>query len=412
MPSLSIAVVGAGVFGVTAALALRQRGYRVTLFDPGPLPQPLAASTDISKAVRLDYGPDEDYTALMETALEGWRRWNRDWTEQLFHEVGVLFLTPLPMQAGGLEYESYQLLLKRGHPPQRIEAEAIRARFPAWQASGFAHGYYNPLGGYAESGRVVAQFLRLAEASGVQLRVGQVFARLHEQGSRVAGLVTADGEVFPADRVLLATGAWTHHLLPSLKGRLRSNGMPVWHLRPERPELFAAKRFPVFSADVSATGYYGFPINRDGVVKIAHHGPGRELHPEAPERQVTPDETARLRAFIARALPDLANAPIVYTRLCLYSDTWDGHFWIAPDPEREGLIVAAGDSGHGFKFAPVLGGLIADAVDGALNPLLGKFRWRPELRPARSEEATRQKVQIFPSARCASVDKHPRRSNY
>jgi glycine/D-amino acid oxidase-like deaminating enzyme len=371
---------------------LQGRGYRVTLFDPGPLPHPLAASTDISKAVRLDYGADGDYTALMERALEGWRRWNRDWPEQLFHEVGVLFITRAPFQPGGLEYESYQLLRQRGHPLERLNIEMIQASFPAWRASGFQHGYYNPHGGYAESGRAVAQLLRLAEASGVELRAGQAFARLHEHGSRVAGLITAGGEVFPADRVLLAAGAWTQFLLPSLKGVLRSNGMPVWHLKPERVELFRAERFPVFSADVSQTGYYGFPINREGVVKIAHHGPGRELHPESPQRQVAPVETARMRAFIAQVLPDLANAPVVYTRVCLYSDTWDGHFWIAPDPERQGLIVAAGDSGHGFKFAPVLGDLIADAVDGASNSLLNRFRWRPDVRPPQSEEATRHQT--------------------
>src|SRR6185437_9008873 len=90
-PARHVAVVGAGIFGVTAALALRRRGHTVSLFDPGPLPHPLAESTDISKIVRLDYGPDDVYLALMESALEGWRRWNEDLGEPLFHEVGVLF---------------------------------------------------------------------------------------------------------------------------------------------------------------------------------------------------------------------------------------------------------------------------------------------------------------------------------
>src|SRR5207249_6569211 len=77
------------------------------------------------------------------------------------------------------------------------------------------------------------------------------------------------------------------------------------------------------------------------------------------------------------ALPELAEAPIVYTRVCMYCDTHDGNFWIAPDPEREGLVIAAGDCGHGFKFAPVLGEIIADAVEQKSNPILEKFRWRP-----------------------------------
>src|SRR5262245_2512006 len=101
-------VVGAGIFGVTAALALRSRGDRVTLVAPGPIPHPLAESTDISKIVRLDYGSDEVYTAMMEEALEGWRRWNAAWPTRLFHETGVLFMTRRPMAPGGFEHDSYE----------------------------------------------------------------------------------------------------------------------------------------------------------------------------------------------------------------------------------------------------------------------------------------------------------------
>lgn len=88
------------------------------------------------------------------------------------------------------------------------------------------------------------------------------------------------------------------------------------------------------------------------------------------------------------------QAPIVATLVCLYCDTWDGYFWIAPDPEREGLVMATGGSGHGFKFAPLLGAWIADAVEDRPNPLLPKFRWRPEVRPPRSEEAARLQIEL------------------
>src|SRR5579859_8186850 len=82
-----VLVVGAGIFGVTAAIELRRRANEVTLVDPGPVPHPLAASTDISKIVRLDYGADEAYTAWMERALERWRAWNADLGKTLFHET-------------------------------------------------------------------------------------------------------------------------------------------------------------------------------------------------------------------------------------------------------------------------------------------------------------------------------------
>ena len=113
------------------------------------------------------------------------------------------------------------------------------------------------------------------------------------------------------------------------------------------------------------------------------------MSPDSPERVVTPEDEKNLREFLASTLPSLADAPIVYSRVCMYCDTHDGHFWIARDPEREGLVVAAGDSGHGFKFAPVLGEIIADAVEGKHNPLLDKFRWRPEVRAGTGTDAAR-----------------------
>jgi glycine/D-amino acid oxidase-like deaminating enzyme len=158
--------------------------------------------------------------------------------------------------------------------------------------------------------------------------------------------------------------------------------------------LFAPECFPVFGADITTTGYYGFPINRDGVVKIANHGTGREMSPDSPERVVTAEDESNLREFLASTFPALTDASIVYTRVCMYCDTHDGHFWIARDPEREGLVVAAGDSGHGFKFAPVLGEIIADAVEGKDNPLLNKFRWRPEVRAGSGSDAARSREKL------------------
>jgi len=386
-----VVIVGAGIFGVTAALALRRRGFQVVLLDPGPVPHPLAASTDISKVIRVDYGTDEEYTALAETALEGWQKWNATWSEPPYHPTGVVFLLRSPMTPHTFEHDSYQLLLRRGHSPERLGPDEIGGRFPAWSAGGYVDGYFNPIGGYAESGRVVARLALQARAEGVDVRSNLRFLRLIEAGSRVGGVVSTDGSRIVADRVTVCAGAWTPHLLPWMDEVFRSNGMPVFHLRPARPDLFESGRFPVFCADITETGYYGFPLGREGVVKIATHGPGRRMHPESIDRVVTAEETAELRAFLSAALPELAGAEIVHTHVCLYCDTFDGHFWIAQDPDREGLTVAAGDSGHAFKFAPLLGELVADAAEGRPNSLLRKFRWRPDARPPRGEEAARHR---------------------
>jgi glycine/D-amino acid oxidase-like deaminating enzyme len=202
----------------------------------------------------------------------------------------------------------------------------------------------------------------------------------------VKGIALEGGEKVPADAVVMAAGAWTPYLLPFTQDYFRSSGQPVFHLKPAHPELFTPERFPIFGADISMTGFYGFPLNRDGVVKIANHGLGREMSPESPKRIVTKEEENKMREFLADSFPSLTHAPVVFTRVCLYCDTKDGNFWIAPDPDRAGLTIAAGDCGHGFKFAPVFGRIIADAVEGKVNP---KFRWRPEVKAGVAKEAAR-----------------------
>jgi glycine/D-amino acid oxidase-like deaminating enzyme len=421
-----VIIVGAGINGVTTAIELKKRGHDVVVVDPGPLPHALAASTDISKAVRAAYGADEDYTALAERSIKLWRRWNEELGTKLYREVGVMFVRRRKMEPGDFEYESLKLLKKRGLKVARMDMPELWKRFPAWNPELYRDGVLEIEAGYAESGRAVAMLIERAKSAGVELREGK-FTALDERGDRVTGIVLEQlrNAVIPSgaqpsrgtpkhdpkitqrdpstslgmtriagDVVVMAVGAWTPYLLPFTRKFFRATGQPVFHLQPSQPELFAPERFPVFGADITTTGYYGFPINRDGVVKIANHGAGREMSPDSPERVVTSDDEKKLRNFLASTFPSLADAPIVYTRVCMYCDTHDGHFWIARDPEREGLVVAAGDNGHGFKFAPVLGEIVADAVEEKDNPLLGKFRYRPEVRAGAGTDVARSKGKL------------------
>ncbi len=359
---MTVIVVGAGINGVTAAIELKKRGHEAVLVDPGPLPHPLAASTDISKAVRAAYGADEDYSALAERSIELWHEWNHQFGIELYHESG--------------------------HKFERINAAKLRERFPAFNAELYHDGFFDPQAGYVESGRVVATLLERAKSLGVELRERAKLLALDEGDDRVKGIVLDDRHRIAADAVVVAIGAWTPYVLPFTRKFFRATGHPVFHLKPHKPDLFSSEKFPFFGADISTTGYYGFPLNQ-GVIKIANHGLGREMSPGSVERAVTRQEEKDLREFLSDSLPALAHAPIVYTRICMYCDTHDGDFWIAPDPERPGLVIATGDCGHGFKFAPMLGEITADAVEMRANPLLQKFRWRPEVKAGATKEAAR-----------------------
>lgn len=370
-----ILVVGGGTFGVNTALELHNRGYGVTLLEPGPLPHPHAASTDISKVIRMDYGRDEFYMQMMEDALAEWRVWNETLGETVFHETGVLYFTLDGMQPGDFEYESFQLLKKRGHTVERLDSSNIRQRYPSWNADIYPDGYFNPQGGWSPSGRVVTLLAERARKVGVEIIERTAFAELLLTGGRVTGVRSEAGAEFGADAVVFCAGSWTPVLLPWLSEVMWPTAQAVLHFKVDDAKAFQPPLFPVWTADVGKTGWYGFPAQADGTLKVANHGVGWRQDPRAP-RDVPEEAEHRFRKFLSESLPSAAASPKVFERLCFYCDTFDGDFWIDKDPERSGLLVCAGGSGHAFKFTPLIGWIAADVLEAKPNAYAHRFAWR------------------------------------
>ncbi len=165
-----VIVVGAGINGVTAGIELKKRGHNVVLVDPGPLPHPLAASTDISKAVRAAYGADEEYTELAARSIKLWRKWNEEFGVELYHEVGVMFVRHREMKLGDFEHESFKTLQKHRRKIERVNSAQFRKRFPAWNPELWRDGILEREAGYVESGLVVAKLVERAKSLGIELR--------------------------------------------------------------------------------------------------------------------------------------------------------------------------------------------------------------------------------------------------
>lgn len=210
MTSSSILILGGGCFGLTAAIELRARGWEVTLIDQGKIPHPDAASTDISKVVRMDYGADAQFTVMGEASIAGWRDWNLKWGESLYHEDGLLVMSPGPMQAGTFEGDSHALLTARGHVLRRTSAAQLQGNHPAWDANCFCDGYLNPIGGWVESGRVVARLAAEVRAMGVVIVENVPAPRPTFEGSRCTGIESVDGSRWRAEFSLLAAGDSGH----------------------------------------------------------------------------------------------------------------------------------------------------------------------------------------------------------
>ena len=381
--SADVLVVGGGIFGVAAAIELRDRGANVTILEPGPLPHPDASSTDISKLIRADYGEDALYAALMEACLETWRRWNDRFPRPLFHETGLAVLSARPLSQAGFEGASFAALTARGHNLERLDEKSLAERLPYWRPGRYVDGYINPQGGWAESGAVVTALAAEARAAGVVIREG-VRVRPLPGDEAVTGVETESGERIAAGIVVIAAGALTPHLVPELSDRLCAIGQPVFHFDPPEGAPLTPPDFLPWAADIGTTGWYGFPVHA-GVLKIANHGRGVPIDPSG-ERVVAPSWEEKFRAFLADALPSVAEAKVVRTRLCLYCDSFDGDFFLDAHPARRGLVIAAGGSGHAFKFAPVLGKAIADAAEGVERARWSRFAWRARA-AARTEAA-------------------------
>ncbi|HMQ89657.1 MAG TPA: FAD-dependent oxidoreductase, partial [Flavilitoribacter sp.] len=134
MKHFDFLVIGAGIFGITTAIELHKRGHRVGVLNPDRIPHPLAASTDISKIVRMEYGADVEYMEMVEACFPVWREWNDLFQETLYHEVGFILLSgsSLDDPNGGFEAASYRSLLQKGYRPERMDPELLARRFPAF----------------------------------------------------------------------------------------------------------------------------------------------------------------------------------------------------------------------------------------------------------------------------------------
>jgi glycine/D-amino acid oxidase-like deaminating enzyme len=375
MTPRSILILGGGCFGLTAALELCSRGWKVTLIDQGALPHPDAASTDISKVVRMDYAADAQHTEMGVLSIERWKAWNARWGIDLYHEDGFLVMSRGAMQLRGFEHDSLHYLSGLGHALRRTNSAMLREKHPVWNAERYVEGYLNPIGGWVESGRVIAMLAREAREAGIELIEHVKTPRPVLAAGRCNGIESSDGRVWTADLVLVASGAWTPEVLPHLQNVMWTTAQTVFHFQPSQPERFRAPAFPVWGADIAKTGWYGVPANADGLVKVANHGVGRRVK-ASDARMMPAGEEEKYRAFLRETFPALADAPVHSNRVCLYCDTFDGAFWITHDGHFEGLVVAAGDSGHAFKFTPVLGEIIADVVERKDNAWALKYRAR------------------------------------
>lgn len=275
----------------------------------------------------------------------------------------------------------------------------------------FRNGYLNTQGGWADSGRSIKYMIHLCREVGVVFKTGipgTLCQLIRGKRNQVTGIEMKDGSKY-FGKIIVAAGAWTPKLVPELSKCMTAVGQPVVHIKLTEESRKELDGSPVWAV-LGETGFYGFPPTKEGIVKIARHSDGftnikrketsnslpnedsesstfNEPLPvpvSVPRTEVTNPEIGaqiplealfEFKAFIQKHFP-IEFQSISSTRMCWYTDSQDGDFFMTRIPGQPDLFVATGGSGHAFKFLPVIGNVMVDVFKSLQTPATQRFAFR------------------------------------
>ncbi len=369
MASADVAVVGLGIMGSAALHHLAKRGVRavgIEQFTPG---HDRGSSHGETRIIRLGYSEHPSYVPLVRAAFDLWRALERDSGQPLLRMTGIVEIGPRGGTQVSGTLRSSQL---HGLPHELLDAAGAMRRFPAFRLPTDFAAIFQPNGGILAVETAIEAQLARAAAAGAAVRTGETVRSIETTAAGVR--IVTDRATIEAGQAIVAAGPWLKQLLPDLAAPVRVTRQVVCWFQPADAALFAPDRFPVFIIDTPEGHFYGFPADGQGRVKFAMHHLEEIADPTVGARTVIEADAAPLRAALAAYLPS-ANGPRLHAKTCFYTVTPDRDFIVDRLPGAPNIIVASPCSGHGFKFAPVIGEILADlAKDGATRHDISRFR--------------------------------------
>ncbi len=369
----SVVVVGGGIMGVQAAWHLAQLGQSVTVLDQFDVPNQWAASGDHLRVFRLTYGKDAFYTEMALKALPLWLELNALSEETILFQNGVL---ELATKSNGYEAQSLAVLKERKVKFEKLDPAQVKKLYPMYNPKAIKWALFHPEGGMVWANRGVAATASIAQRKGVRIRSNVKVVSLVKDKGGIRAVKDSSGKTWEAEKFLFTAGYWTGELL-------KSYGLPIKITRQEQIFLrplfnrgrYRPEHFPVFAS--LAHGFYGFPVHLHGFIKIGNHSKGTAVKKADPDqlRELSPKFEKKSRAFLKKFIPELAAFSEFEGHVCWYDNTPDDDFIMDRLPDAPNAFIAAGFSGHGFKFAPIVGKSMAELMVAGKSELnLHRFR--------------------------------------
>jgi sarcosine oxidase len=353
-----VIVVGLGAMGSAATYQLACRGQRVLGIDAFAPGHTLGSSHGESRIIRMAYYEHPNYVPLLRRAYATWETTQAEARCELLRITGGVFVgrPDSPLVEGSLRSAREHAL-----PHELLDTSTLRRRFAGLRPSEDEVAVFEERAGVLFPERCVESHLELAVGRGAEVRHSEPVVGWLANSDEVA-VHTSSGR-YSAGRLVLTAGAWMPRLLPGLDLRLRVERIAVVWFEPRVP-----LELPIYIWDTGQSAFYGVPHLEWPGAKVGRHHQGQPVDPDAVNREASQADEDPIRAFVASRIPDLAG-PTARRMICLYTNTPDENFAIDVHPQHTNVVFAAGFSGHGFKFASVVGEILADlSLTGRTTP--------------------------------------------
>ncbi len=363
--SPEIIVVGAGVFGIWTAFYMQELGANVTVIDAYGPGNSRASSGGESRLLRADYGERLLYSRMNIESHSLWDFWQKKWGRQIMYSTGYLKIGD-DNYIGSAKAASKRLKAM-GISSELLNYEELKYRWPQINFDGLTTGLYYP-GGPGGSTLMAREALRLV-AEKFQEKGGKLLIGKAKTGEVVNGKIDSveleDGQKLNADKVIFACGPWMGKIFPELFGdRLDVTRRDVLFIGPRAGDSrYSNPEFPAWSFNnAEDSRYYGFPDIHGRGLKVAPYPDKNEIDMDSDDRLTNPYEIKRVRKFVSRRFPGLADQPITETRVCQITSSFDSHFIVDTHPNADNLWFACAGSGHAFKHGPAIGKYVAQRI--------------------------------------------------